>query len=159
MRETWDEYFMGIARRALVRSKDRSTKVGSICVGPDKEIRLTAYNGFPRGVNDDVEERHQRPEKYLWTCHGEENIVCAAARIGVPLKGCSVYVVCEPEPLPPCATCARMMIQAGIVKVVYEKAKQPDNPEILARWNDSTRAALEMLGEAGVEVIVMEKKQ
>ena len=157
-RETWDEYSMGMARRAGARSKDRSTKVGAVAVGPDKEIKLTAYKGFARGVADDVEARHRRPAKYLWTAHGEENIISTAARVGVSLRGCSIYVVCEPEPLPPCAPCARMMIQAGIVKVVYERAKQPDNPKILARWSRSCKVALEMLAEAGVVVVVKETK-
>jgi deoxycytidylate deaminase len=50
-----------------------------------------------------------------------------------------------------------MMIQAGIVKVVYERANRPESPETLARWLESTTAALEMLAEAGVEVVVVEK--
>lgn len=146
MRESWDEYFLGLAAKAASRSKDDSTKVGAIAVGPDREVRMTAYNGFPRGVNDDVPSRKERPAKYLYTSHGEENIVSTAARIGVPLKGCTVYIVCLPEPLPPCAPCSRMLIQAGIVKVVYQKAPVPE------RWKESCEAALEMLREAGVEV-------
>ena len=157
-RKTWDEYFMGMAKYVASRSKDRSTKVGAIAVGPDKEVRMTSYNGFARGVDDNVEARHQRPTKYLYTAHGEENIVSTAALVGVSLKGCTVYVTCLPEPLPPCATCARMMIQSGVRRVVYEKYKQPNNPETLARWKESCDAALEMLTEAGVEVCVMSEE-
>ena len=150
MRESWDEYFMGMAVKAATRSKDRSTQVGAIAVGPDKEVRTTSYNGMARGVRDDVEARHVRPYKYLFMAHGEENIVSTAARIGVSLKGCTVYVNCLPEPLPPCATCARMMINAGVVRVVYGKAEVPE------RWKEQCEAALEMLKEAGVEVCIME---
>ena len=158
-RESWDEYFMGLCRKIASRSKDRSTKVGAMAVGPDKEVRVTSYNGFPRRVDDTVESRHNRPAKYLYTCHGEENIVSTAALVGVSLKGCTVYVTCIPEPLPPCAPCARMMIQAGVIRVVYEKYKQPENPEILARWKESSDAALEMLSEAGVETCVMPEEK
>ena len=152
MRESWDEYFMGLAAKAATRSKDRSTKVGAIAVGPDREVRTTAYNGFPRKVRDDIEARYERPLKYLYTAHGEENIVSTAARIGVSLKGCTVYIACVPEPLPPCATCARMMINAGVVRVVYGRAEVPE------RWKEQCDAALEMLSEAGVEVMMMEVK-
>jgi dCMP deaminase len=158
-RQTWDEYFMGMAKYVASRSKDRSTKVGAIAVGPDKEVRMTSYNGFPRGVNDEVESRHERPAKYLYTAHGEENIVSLAALVGVSLKGCTVYVICLPEPLPPCATCARMMIQSGVRRVVYKKAKQPTNPEVLARWKESSDAALEMLSEAGIKVCIMSEEK
>ena len=149
-RESWDEYFMGLALRAARRSKDRSTQVGALAVGPDKEVRMTAYNGFPRGVNDDVEARHQRPAKYFYMAHGEENIISTAARVGVSLNGCTVYVMCVPEALPPCATCSRMLIQAGVVRVVYGKAEVPE------RWRESCQAALEMLAESGVEVCMMD---
>ena len=149
MRETWDEYFMGLANYVSRRSKDRSTQVGAVAVGPDHEVRTTAYNGLPRGVSDSVESRQERPKKYLYTSHSEENIVCAAARIGVSLKGCTVFINCTPEPLPPCNTCARMMIQAGIVRVVYGQAEVPE------RWKESCEAALEMLSEAGVKVDMM----
>ena len=149
MRESWDEYFMGLAEKAASRSKDRSTKVGAVAVGPDKEIITIAYNGMPRGVSEGLESRHERPKKYLFTAHSEENIVSTCARLGVSLKGCTVYVKCVPEPLPPCATCARMIIQAGVVKVVYEKAEIPE------RWKESCDAALEMLNEAGVEIVMM----
>lgn len=153
MRETWDEYFMGLAAKAATRSKDRSTQVGAIAVGPDREVRTTSYNGMARGVDDSVEARHVRPYKYHWMAHGEENIVCNAARIGVSLKGCTVYVACLPEDLPPCAPCARMMINAGIVRVVYGKAEVPE------RWREQCEAALMMLKEAKVVVDVMEFKE
>ena len=149
MRESWNQYFMGLAKNAASRSKDRSTKVGAIAVGRDKEVITICYNGMPRGVDDNVEARHVRPYKYLFMAHGEENIVSTAARLGVSLMGCTIYVKCLPEPLPPCATCARMMINAGVAKVVYEKAEVPE------RWKESCEAALEMLNEAGVKVDMM----
>jgi dCMP deaminase len=150
-RETWDEYFMGLAKKVASRSKDRSNKVGIALVGPDKEVRSTGYNGFPRGVNDDVEERHQRPAKYLFTEHGERNGVYNAARAGICTKGCTMFVHTEPDRLKPCAECARAVIQSGIVRVVYGFVKS--TPE---RWKASCDAASEMFAESGVEVCMME---
>ena len=54
----WDIRWMALAQFIATWSKDRGRKVGAVIVGPDNEIRSTGYNGIPRGVNDDVEERH-----------------------------------------------------------------------------------------------------
>ena len=63
---TWDRYFLEMATLIASRSKDRSTKVGAVIVDGVRNIRACGYNGFPRGVDDDVEARHARPTKYLW---------------------------------------------------------------------------------------------
>lgn len=135
---TWPDYFMGFARHAATKSKD-ATKVGCIVVGPDREIRATGFNGLPRGVAD-VPERMERPAKYLWTSHAEENAVAHAARTGTSLKGCTVYVTHHP-----CARCARSLIQAGVSCVVVGdgKTSMPIDEFVVAK---------EMFGEAGVEV-------
>lgn len=111
--ESWDATFLGLAERFARRSKDPSTKVGCVIVGPDREVRSMGYNGLPRGV-EDLAERMERPAKYLWTSHAEENAVAQAARIGVSLKGCTAYVTHFP-----CARCARALIQAGITEIIY----------------------------------------
>lgn len=134
-----------VAEAVASLSKDRSTKVGALIVGPDGEIRSTGFNGFPRGVNDDVEARHQRPAKYDWTAHAEENSITQAARSGIPTNGCSLIVTS----LHPCNVCSRMMISAGIVKV-YAPAPSPDHPLI---WQEKGAIAKEMLDEVGIEVI------
>ena len=108
----WREYFMGFALHAAKKSKD-STQVGAILVGPDGEIRLTGYNGPPRGV-DDRPERLKRPAKYLYASHAEANLIAFAAREGISTKGCWVYVTHHP-----CASCARTLIQANVVRVIY----------------------------------------
>ncbi|CAA6604017.1 Uncharacterized deaminase in luxG 3'region [Rhodospirillaceae bacterium LM-1] len=110
---SWDRRFIALAAHIAAWSKDPSTKVGCVVVGPDREILTTGYNGFPRGVTDDP-KRMERPAKYLWTSHAEENAVAHAARIGVSLKGCTAYVThC------PCSRCARSLIQSGVRRVVY----------------------------------------
>lgn len=60
----WHYRFMELAKLVATWSKDTSTKTGAVIVGPDKEIRATGYNGFVRGVDDDVFERFERPTKY-----------------------------------------------------------------------------------------------
>jgi len=125
-RQTWDEYFMDMARHVATRSKDRSRQVGCVIVDTDRVVRATGYNGFPRGVDDNVEERHQRPAKYRWTEHAERNAIYNAARSGVSTYGCVAYL-----PWYPCMDCARALVQAGIAEVI---AVEPD-------WNDPQFAA------------------
>src|SRR3546814_6598168 len=66
----WDQYFIKMAELAATKSKDPSTKVGCVIVGPDNAVRMTGYNGPPRGVLD-LPERFERPAKYLFTSHAE----------------------------------------------------------------------------------------
>ena len=77
----WDQYFLNIAEEVKQKSKDRRTKIGAVIVGKDHEIITTGYNSFPRGINDDVEERQVRPEKYYWFEHAERNALYKAASI------------------------------------------------------------------------------
>jgi dCMP deaminase len=143
---SWDEYFMKIAKLVAIKSKDRSTKVGAVIVSDDRSILGTGYNGFPRGVTDDVEERQKRPTKYMFTSHAEANCITNAARNGVRVQGCKLYVASMPEPLPICADCARAIIQSGIIEVVVGSVTPPE------RWKESVEAGIEMFKEAGVKV-------
>jgi dCMP deaminase len=138
----WDRRFMALAIHVGDWSKDRSTKVGCVIVGPDREIRTVGYNGFPRRIADDVEDRHMRPDKYLWTEHAERNAIYNAARVGVPVKGCTMYL-----PWFPCVDCARAIIQAGIAELV---ALSPDLSH--AQWGDQFRISLELLQESGIQL-------
>lgn len=144
----WDRYFMEMARLAATRSKDRSTKVGCVLVGPDNEVVSTGYNSFPRGINDDVPERHERPEKYKWTEHAERNAIYNAARVGTPTKGTRAYL-----PWFPCMDCARAMVQAGVVEVVGIKPDLTD-----PRWGEDFARAETLFAEAGVAVRFVEEE-
>lgn len=135
--------FFPVALALADLSKDRSTKVGAIALGDDYEILSTGYNGFPRGVDDDVGDRHERPTKYLYTAHAEENMVAQAARNGVSLRGSTVLVTS----LFPCTTCSRLMIQSGVRRIIAPR------PDIDPRWADQADHAIVMLREAGVEVV------
>lgn len=144
----WDQRYLKLANEIATYSKDRSTKVGAILVGPDGEIRSTGYNGFPRGVNDDAEHRHDRPAKYLYAEHGERNAIYNAARVGTSTKGCTLYVTSHPSKFPPCADCARAIIQSGISRVVQERLDHES--EAAKRWEESSKATREMFQEAGI---------
>lgn len=146
----WDERFMRLAHHIGLWSKDRGRRFGAVVIGPDREVRAMGYNGLPRGVDDEVEERHSREngEKYIWVAHAEANAIFNAARVGVPLKGCALYV-----PLFPCADCAKAIIQSGIAEVVtYE-------PDLLSDpvWARSFKVSKKMLEEAGVSVRIIGK--
>jgi dCMP deaminase len=134
----WKDYFYLFAKLAALKSKD-STKVGAILVGPEQEVRLTGFNGPPRGVADS-EARRERPTKYLFASHAEANLVAFAAREGIRTKDCTVYVTHMPG-----SACARSLIQAGICEVVYGDGKTSMPAEEFV-------AAQQMFSEAGVQV-------
>ena len=141
----WDEYFLEIADVVAKKSKDQSTKIGCVIVGPNNEIRSTGYNSFPRGIRDSLPERHERPEKYLWIEHAERNAIYNAARCGTSLEGCRIYVRAIP-----CMDCARAIVQSGLVEVCYPK---PDwKSEFAKRWEEQWERTLTLFNEAGVKL-------
>ena len=131
---------MDLAHKTASRSKDPTTKVGCIVTSKDKVVVASGYNGIPQGVAD-LPERMERPAKYLWTAHAEENAVALAARVGASLRDGSAYVTHYP-----CSRCARSLIQAGI-RVVYIGDGTTSMP---AEEFDVARM---MFTEAGVELL------
>jgi dCMP deaminase len=140
-RPTWDDTFIEMCGVLAKRSKDQSTKVGCVIVGPKHEIRSVGYNCFPRGLKDDTPEWQIRPTKYIYFEHAERNAVYNAARIGVPLEGCVCYI-----PGLPCSDCARGLLQCGIIEVVCGSNVIPE------RWRVGCEPALSMLQMAGIMV-------
>lgn len=140
----WDEYFINIAEQIKLKSKDVKTQIGVVIVGKDNEIVSTGYNSFPRGINDDLPERQERPEKYFWFEHAERNAIYNAARIGVSTMGTTMYMTCDLS----CADCARAIINSGISKVVFKRSTK-DWPNI---WQESAQRSLQMFKEARVVV-------
>jgi len=140
--ENWDIRFMELARQIGQWSKDRSRRVGCVIVGPKNEIRATGFNGFPRGVDDSVEARHERPAKYRWTEHAERNAIFNATRIGTPLEGCRIYV-----PWYPCMPCARAIVQVGISELI---CVEPDLSD--PQWAADFAEVPDLLREGGVNV-------
>ena len=142
MMTDWDERFLKLAKHISKWSKDPSTQVGCVVVGPDRELRSTGFNGLPRGIEDNEQRLNNREIKYPLICHAEENAIMHAARIGMSLKDCTAYVT-----WPPCTRCARSLIQAGISTIVY-----PKNIEIPDRWMEDFNLSLNMLKEANISL-------
>ena len=138
----WDKRFLQLAKHFSEWSKDPSTQVGCVVVGPDRELRSTGFNGLPRGIEDNEQRLNNREIKYPLICHAEENAIMHAARIGMSLKDCTAYVT-----WPPCTRCARSLIQAGISTIVY-----PKNIEIPDRWMEDFNLSLNMLKEANISL-------
>ena len=141
----WDERFLRLAAEVATWSKDRSTQVGAVIVCEDCTPGPYGYNGFPRFIDDGKEERHERPIKYDWTEHAERNAIYNAARMGIALKGCTMYVTHVP-----CADCARAIIQVGITRVVANAScMESDFGE---RWSEAAETTREMLAEAKIPI-------
>lgn len=127
-----------MADHVALRSRDPSTQVGAVLVRPDRTIAAVGYNGFPRNCLDFDELYADRDTKLMRTVHAEVNAILSA---GGPVRGCTLYV----SPLHPCAHCAGIIIQAGIVRVVARMAS-----EIPAAWVKSFDAAKRLFLEANV---------
>lgn len=144
---TWDQYFMTLAYLVSMKSKDPSTRVGAVIVGPDHEIRATGYNGLPRGIADRNYRYEDREYKLLAVNHAEENAILHCALNGVSAKGCTLYT-----PWLPCSRCTKTIIQSGISEIVYDE-NFPGNREGEGRdWQRSLEISREMLEESGIVV-------
>lgn len=141
----WDTLFMNMVYLVAMKSKDRSTHIGAVVVGPDNEVRSVGFNSFPRGINDNVPARQERPEKYHWFSHGEMNAVANAARVGIPLKGCRMYT----NGIPCTDMCAHAIIGAGIEEVIVDKVWNDKNYN---QWKDQAERTKIMFAEAGVKL-------
>ena len=144
MRPTWDEYFMEIARQVATRSTCLRRHVGAIIVR-DKRILSTGYNGPPRGLRHCDETgclREQlgipsgQRQEICRGLHAEQNAIIQAALHGGSVEGGTVYVTHQP-----CITCAKMIINSGIVRAVCANA-YPD--ELSRSMLDEANVALEV---------------
>lgn len=144
MRKSWNSYFMEIADIVKTRSTCIRRQVGAVIV-KDNRIITTGYNGAPSGLTHCIDnggcerERLNVPSgqrhELCRALHAEQNAIIQAAKIGVSTEGATIYITTQP-----CVICAKMIINAGIKKVVY-KASYPDE------------MAMNMLEESGVEVV------
>lgn len=146
----WHNHFLSIAQGCAKMSKDPSTRVGAVIVGPDREIRSTGFNGLPRGIVDTPERLSDRDTKLKLVVHAEMNAVLNAARFGVPLKGCTLYLAATDDSGlvwggPPCSRCTVEVIQTGISSIIsYPKNAVP------SRWHEDLLLAESLLSEAGI---------
>lgn len=145
---SWDQYFMGVALLAAMRSKDPNTQVGACIVDGANHILSTGYNGFPNGCSDDDfpwgREGAMLESKYPFVVHAELNAILNAR--GKDLTGSRIYVA-----LFPCNECAKAIIQAGISEVIYLSDKYAAT--------DATLASKRMLRSAGVKLTQVEFDQ
>lgn len=148
-RPNWDEYFMNIAHVVKSRSNCMTRQTGAIIV-KDKRIIGTGYNGTPMGIKNCFEGGCPRctarmngtvvPGNDLdkcVCCHAEENAIVHSALHGNATKGSMMYIT-----FTPCTQCAKMIINAGITKVVSAE-KYPNND-----------LSIDLLRDAGVELVV-----
>lgn len=146
---SWDDWFMGMVYDTARKSKDPSTKIGAVIV-KDKRPILFGYNGLPQKVKD-LPERMVRPVKYKWTEHGERNAIYCGARFGIATDNTTMYTQSIP-----CTDCARGVINSGINKIVVHKQTE-DLFNQHPQWIEDCRLSKEMLAEAGVEIIILNK--
>jgi dCMP deaminase len=141
--EKWDKRFLKLAHEVASWSKDKSTRVGAIIVDEYKIVRSVGYNGIPRNLNDNLEHRNNRPLKYKYFSHAEENCLSNMNIVGISSLNCTMYVT-----MCPCSSCSRNIIQSGIKEVVYLNTSD----HCIHRWEDDAKISLEMLNEAGILV-------
>lgn len=149
-RPSWDKYFMEIAKLVGTRSTCDRGRVGCVIV-KNKRIISTGYAGSPTGLPhcDDIgHEIHTvihpdgtQTQHCIRTTHAEQNAICQAARFGVALEGSTLY--CK---MTPCYACAKMIINAGIKRVVCEQD-----------YHASARSK-EIFAEAGVQFKLLSNK-
>ncbi|MFW5847515.1 MAG: deoxycytidylate deaminase [bacterium] len=138
----WDKRFIELSEFVSSWSKDKSIGICAIIATKEHRVVSMGYNGFPSGADDSIEERYERPTKYLYTEHAERNAIYSAARQGISLNGCTIY-----HKWFPCADCARAIIQSGIDTVVCEE------PDLTTpKWGEHFKAALEMFKECGITI-------
>ena len=145
----WDERFMELAETVAGWSScyQENRHIGAVIV-KDKRIVATGYNGAPQGVKSCVERGECLRRKLdipsgtrqevCYAVHAEQNAICQAAKQGLAVDGTTMYVTHQP-----CVICARMIINAGIKKIIY-KHGYPDE------------FSLKLFAEAGTEVIKFE---
>ena len=145
-RPSWDEYFMDITKRVACRATCLRRQVGAVLV-KDKKILATGYNGAPTGLRHCEEvgclrERLKVPRgerhELCRGIHGEQNAIIQAATFGVSIKGATIYSTHFP-----CVLCTKMIINAGIKRVVYNQGY----PDDLSR---------ELIRESGLDVYQIE---
>ncbi len=146
MSKDWDKRFLHLAKHIASWSKDPSTKVGAILVNDQKIVVGMGYNGFARGVHDEVNRYLDRERKYKFVVHAEVNAILQA---GEKAKGTTLYVYPSFMLPPICHECCKFAIQAGVKKIV---GFFPDvNEERIKRWADSINISKTMCGEASIE--------
>ena len=125
VRPSWDDYFMEVADAISKRATCNRGRSGCV-IAKDRQILVTGYVGSPAGLPhcDDVGHEMKKTihedgsvtEHCVRTVHAEQNAMCQAAKRGIPIDGATLY--CR---MTPCRTCAMLIINSGIERVVCER--------------------------------------
>lgn len=150
-RDRWDRHFLELSLLHAKMSKDPNTKVGSTIVGTEKELISGGFNGFPRGIEDSIERLNDREMKLKLIVHAEMNAILAAAKNGISLDGCTLYLAATDNTGliwggPPCTRCIVEIIQAGIKEIVSYPIKN-----IPSRWHDDLKLSMSLIKEVGIK--------
>ncbi len=141
-----DTNFINIAKEIATASKCVSKKVGAVIV-KDGRILSTGYNGTPSGYincrdywdNEYTKEHHEWSKTY--EIHAEMNAIIWAAREGISINGATIYVTLEP-----CSECSKNLIASGIKRIVYDKAYEHTNSQIISKFIKDNGVSIEQLG-------------
>lgn len=144
--EIWDKRFLNLAQEVSTWSKDPSTQVGSVLIRSNRTVASLGYNGFPRGINDDVIRLTDREKKYPLTVHAEMNAILNCN------EKCEGYILYS-YPYMPCESCCLHIIQAGIKYVISYETE--DDKKL--RWQTSFDRARNLFTEAGVKVLLYDR--
>jgi len=124
--ELLDRRYLAMARIWAQNSYCRRRQVGALLVR-DKMIISDGYNGTPSGFENDCEDDNNKTKPYV--LHAEANAITKVARSGNSSEGATLYVTSSP-----CIECAKLIIQAGIKRVVFsEKYRVEDGINLLKR--------------------------
>jgi dCMP deaminase len=125
IRPTWDDYFLEVAHAISKRATCDRGRSGCV-IARDRQILVTGYVGSPAGFPhcDDVGHQLKKTihedgtvtQHCVRTVHAEQNAVCQAAKRGISIDGATLY--CR---MTPCRTCAMLLINCGIIRVVCER--------------------------------------
>lgn len=140
---SWDEIFMREVYLWASKSKDPRTKIGAVLVKDNIPISH-GYNGFARNVKDDTKRYNDRPTKYKFVVHAEDNTVLNCARRGISSVGSTLYTQCVP-----CCECAKSIIQGGITDIVVHNLWPTMN-----NWEKSQEHSKVMFDEVGIKIRV-----
>ena len=139
-RPSWDEYFLGIAQMVASRSTCDRKNVGAVLVR-GKTILSTGYNGSARGMDHCDDAGHEIVDGHcIRTVHAEANALVQAARQGAAVEGATLYLTNSP-----CYDCFKMIVNAGITKVIYRDF-------YMSRY-EASGAVLKLAKKAGVEIV------
>jgi dCMP deaminase len=139
--EEWDHFYVGLARYMSTKSKDPSTKVGSVIVRPNKSVASVGFNGFPRGADDSLHLYADREYKLSRILHAEQNAITFARE---PLDGYTIYVY----PFICCDRCFAVIQQEGIKRIV---APVPTTAQ-LERWGGAFEIVRSLAAKEGIEL-------